>query len=299
VNTGENALRLAYETREIGIDTIEELERQAEQIDRIERGVENIHSNLDKGDRMIRGIEGLGGHFLNQVTTQKKREMPTFQERKIEWAKKRPQKLDIPILEKLSNDSLTPGILRFEDSQFSALTENSRAQKGKVWSYSSVKEIVIRSRPLHLDIRFGKDRFRLASSLIQAIVNEFYFRVDVCSIIFETGIKKFDYGSDVIVAVSTSRNELTGSAGGAYFGVKKDTADLLSDNVGEDVKQALRQQDRNVDQIRYLVGEMGNMGIAMGTELERQNEQLGRVTGRVDQASERLHNANNRIERQL
>jgi hypothetical protein len=86
--TSENALRLAYEARQLGVDTIEELQVQAEQIDRIERNVENIHKNLDKGDRMIRGIESLGGHFKNQLTSQKQRAPLTFAERKIEWQKK-------------------------------------------------------------------------------------------------------------------------------------------------------------------------------------------------------------------
>lgn len=85
-----------------------------------------------------------------------------------------------------------------------------------------------------------------------------------------------------------------------------------------EVKMAVRKQDEDLDQISYLVGEMGQvrsfdcyliicpnltttlqMGIAMGVELERQTEQLGRVTNKVEYANERLHNANNRIERQL
>jgi hypothetical protein len=41
------------------------------------------------------------------------------------------------------------------------------------------------------------------------------------------------------------------------------------------------------------------MGMAMGVELERQTEQLGHLNTRVEYANERLHGANNRLERQL
>jgi len=110
--TSENALRLALEAREMGVDTITELELQAgtlqfpttfslrthssplwpyfaEQIDRIESDVENIHTNLDKGDRLlrfvnfppslpshrlptdllkIRGVESFGGYLKNKFS---------------------------------------------------------------------------------------------------------------------------------------------------------------------------------------------------------------------------------------
>ncbi len=95
---------------------------------------------------------------------------------------------------------------------------------------------------------------------------------------------------------------------------------------------AVKKQDEDLDQITHLVGEMGQvrylficaaialsacgghlltreahapphthaqMGMAMGVELERQTEQLGHLTGRVEYANERLHGANNRLERQL
>jgi len=50
--------------------------------------------------------------------------------------------------------------------------------RGMTWQYEDVLELVVRSRPLHLDVRFGAKlpRFRLVSSYIQPIVNELYFR---------------------------------------------------------------------------------------------------------------------------
>lgn len=296
--TSENALRIALEAREMGIDTITELEYQAEQIDRIERDVENIHANLDKGDRLMRGIESFGGYLKNKFSSATQiRGTGTAIERKIEWQKRRPEKIDIPVLLKHKNDLLTPATLRIETAQFSVLNESMSKIRGMTWQYEDVLELVVRSRPLHLDVRFGAKlpRFRLVSSYIQPIVNELYFRCTETKIMFEPGLRKFDYGDDRIEVSTMSREQ----GGGAFFGIKKGTADLLSDEVSVEVKMAVKKQDEDLDQITHLVGEMGQMGIAMGVELERQTEQLGHLTGRVEYANERLHGANNRLERQL
>jgi hypothetical protein len=296
--TSENALRIALEAREMGIDTITELEYQAEQIDRIERDVENIHANLDKGDRLMRGIESFGGYLKNKFSSATQiRGTGTAVERKIEWQKRRPDKIDIPVLLKHKNDLLTAATLRIETAQFSVLNESLSKIRGMTWQYEDVQELVIRSRPLHLDVRFGAKfpRFRLVSAYIQPIVNELYFRCTETKIMFEPGLRKFEYGDDRI-EVTTMRRE---QGGGAFFGIKKGTADLLSDEVAVEVKMAVKKQDEDLDQITHLVGEMGQMGIAMGVELERQTEQLGHLTGRVEYANERLHGANNRLERQL
>jgi hypothetical protein len=44
---------------------------------------------------------------------------------------------------------------------------------------------------------------------------------------FEPGLRKFDYGDDRIEVSTMSREQ----GGGAFFGIKKGTADLLSDEV--------------------------------------------------------------------
>lgn len=50
------------------------------------------------------------------------------------------------------------------------------------------------------------DRFRLASSYIQPIVNEIYFRVPSSKVDWETDdIKKFEYGNEAIVITTKVR----------------------------------------------------------------------------------------------
>eukprot|EP01087_Luapelamoeba_hula_P010866 TRINITY_DN2898_c0_g1_i1.p1 TRINITY_DN2898_c0_g1~~TRINITY_DN2898_c0_g1_i1.p1 ORF type:complete len:409 (+),score=67.66 TRINITY_DN2898_c0_g1_i1:471-1697(+) len=305
VGASENALRLAYQTRDMGADTMLELEYQGQQIDRIENKIESIHNNLDKGERLVRGIESLGGHILNGMTSQKLGKRPEAGSRELTWARKRPDKVEVPILLKHSNDLLTPATLVFEDTTF--LVSQPGVKNPMTWAYDSVDKVIARARPLHVDVRFVKqERLRIASSFVQAIVNELHFRVPACSVEFEMEERRFDYGDDSIVISSMARVESLGGttpgatsspSGGTYFGVKKGTADLLSDNVGEDVRAAVQKQDQNLKQVGYLVEEMGQMSLAMGQELDRQNQQLSRVSDRTMQAQERIHNTTNRIDR--
>lgn len=106
-----------------------------------------------------------------------------------------------PILHKFGNDSLRFAKLQVQKSEslafvsqkkkkfgeqtFSVLDggveENgpmAKALSGKCeWLYSDIDCVRIRSRPLHLDVRFHKfERLRLCSAEIQAIVIEFYHR---------------------------------------------------------------------------------------------------------------------------
>jgi hypothetical protein len=75
-----NSLRALNETMRIGIDTTEELERQAESLDKTERRLDEIHVELDKGERNMRRIKspfaGIGNYFsrkksIDEVTDPK------------------------------------------------------------------------------------------------------------------------------------------------------------------------------------------------------------------------------------
>jgi len=61
------ALSLVNETVSMSAATLQEVQRQAEQLDRIERNVDNIHANLDKSDRLLRGMESIPAYFGNKV----------------------------------------------------------------------------------------------------------------------------------------------------------------------------------------------------------------------------------------
>ena len=54
VDGSKKAVKLAESSRDKGIDILVELDSQSERLDRIEGTVDNIHANLDRGDRHLR-----------------------------------------------------------------------------------------------------------------------------------------------------------------------------------------------------------------------------------------------------
>lgn len=69
-----NSLRALNETMRMGIDTTEELERQAESMDITERRLDEMHVELDKGERNMRRIKspfgGIGNYFSRKKTVE-------------------------------------------------------------------------------------------------------------------------------------------------------------------------------------------------------------------------------------
>lgn len=66
-----NSLRVLNETMRMGIDTTEELERQAEALDRTERRLDEMHVELDKGERNMRRIKSPFGGIANYFSRRK------------------------------------------------------------------------------------------------------------------------------------------------------------------------------------------------------------------------------------
>ena len=65
------SLRVLNETMRIGIDTTEELERQAESLDKTERRLDEMHVDLDKGERNLRKIKSPFGGISNYFSRKK------------------------------------------------------------------------------------------------------------------------------------------------------------------------------------------------------------------------------------
>jgi len=283
--TSRNALRVAMQTREIGAATMNELSYQAEVIDIIERDVENIHNNLDKANRLVRGMESIGGSISNAFTNEKKTGRDVnFVDRTL-VSKRVDMPADVIILWKLSNDSLVPALLRFTGDHVTAIdTAPKKTEKDFQFLYESVDSLAVRARPLHLDFRF-KDkrapRFRLMSSYIQSIVNEFTLRakskVGEVPVIFEPGTRKFVYGKSIIPPPSAASGER--KAGGGLF--RKDNNVALPSvfkNASDDIKQGVLQQEQDLQDISNILGDLHGMATTMGSEIDRQTEQLDRVT---------------------
>jgi len=67
--TTKNALRVAAETEQIATNTMVELEKQQEILDRVEDSADNIHGNLDMASRLMKGMESWTGAISNWFTS--------------------------------------------------------------------------------------------------------------------------------------------------------------------------------------------------------------------------------------
>jgi len=322
VETSAQAVQTALYAREMGADTLNELSRQADVLDRIEHDVENLHANLDKADRQLRGLESFGGGLKNVMTRDKtKRNNPVFNriDRTIHLKNFVPKEINVNILFKHEDDSLSPASLKFTENTFSVIdSESGKQEKGAQWTYTQIASIVMRARPLHMDVRFKDDpqtgkpvpRFRMMTSFCQPITNELFLRsVSVgngAAVLFEPGIEQFHYGSYKLSLTPTAKDRKgndtsgfgrasTAQGGTAVFRKKQKASDLLSANVDEETKRQMDLQEANVDNIISLAGDLQNIAHTMGEELGRGNEQLDRITQRAADATHRVHLNNHRV----
>ena len=93
---------------------------------------------------------------------------------------------EAPILLKSANDSLGFARLIFRESSF--VVVNQKEQIVADYQYEDISSVVIRARPLHLDVKFQVfPRLRLCSAEIQTVVVELHARAEKAKIIFENG----------------------------------------------------------------------------------------------------------------
>jgi len=109
--------------------------------------------------------------------------------------------MEIEILCKKRDCSLQLAILSLAEDGFKCLdAQTDKLLENFSYQYSDIKEVALRSRPEHMDIRFvpprqHKDRFRLFSSYNQIILNELYYRTQgKIKVVFEPGSSVFEYG---------------------------------------------------------------------------------------------------------
>ncbi|GAM24446.1 hypothetical protein SAMD00019534_076210, partial [Acytostelium subglobosum LB1] len=297
------ALRIALETRETGISTMHEMSHQAEMIDQIEYNVENIHGNLDKSERLLKGIESFGGAISNAMSKEKVPDRQPYQsvDRSLKVRPRDEPSVEIDILEKLPNDYVQPAFIQISNDKFVILDSNRKPTPTGMYAYDQVEFLVVRARHFHLDIRFlDKSRFRFASSYIQNIITEIVLRANgkvgrSPKVIFEPGVTPFAYGDPTIRFVPSGGSRQQPLFGRpSHLGVSN-----FAKNAPDEVRNALIEQDKDLDEISALLGDIHGIAKTIGYEADRQSEQLDRVTTRVDYANDRLKSNNQRIQKML
>jgi len=309
VDESKKAVKLAEKSRDKGIDILVELDSQQERLDRIEGTVDNIHHNLDRGDRHLRGIGSVGGACANLVTRNKSaRHNPKIQKRESiaqqRWAEDF-KNVHLEVLLKQSDDTLVNCTLFFGPTQFLVKEKaTDRTMPQCAWEYAQIKFLVMRARPLHLDVRFrdNSPRFRMMASRIQAITNELVLRSNSAKkrkneeparVLFEPNSRRFDYGSYFLtLEVIRLRDGTTQIVAKKATG----TAALLSDEVDDTTKRKVEQAEANMKQVHGIAEDLEKIGKTMGETLDDQNKQIDRIHNKTTRAKDRVENQNRAVQ---
>ncbi len=135
---------------------------------------------------------------------------------------------------------------------------------------------------------------------MQALVADFYVRDRKLNVIFEPGTKKFSYkiyGNTVTASDASSTTVLKSDT--ASHGFFRSKSSLMYKNMNSETQLKLQEQDRDLDEIHGVLGDLNGMATAMGNEIDRQSDQLDRVTDKVDTANATLKKTNQRIQKLL
>jgi len=176
-STTKNMLRKANEAKDMGIQSLNGLQTQAEQLDRIERNLDRIDSNMDTAKKITDGMNSMGGLFNTGSAEKISRNTPInastgpIKNRKVELDLDN-KTVDVNVLQKLRNCNLVPTILRFTNDRFLfANYADKKPMVDTIKSYESLAELTVRLRPQHIDIKF-KDgtRYRIVTSFYSRLL---------------------------------------------------------------------------------------------------------------------------------
>lgn len=302
VQTSERALKKVLEAREIAREALGELDRQGGVVKRIEEKTLNIHSNLDNSEKSLKTIESFTG-FLKKNTKQeqvingeKDSPPPLCNTKNFKF-----EDIKVEILFKHKNDSLEECSLCLYSTWFACFEGEKQVEKrGSKYSYEQIKEIRVRSRPLHLDVVFKDktERLRICSSSIQLILSQLWLRVNEkktkVQVIFEEGAQNFSYKSLSSPSLFNNKREAQ-----SQLLFSKKPSSLLSLNLPQQVQKDLEKQEDNLDKIEDVLQDLKEISQVIGEELDSQLNQLDFINEKVDSANIRIKNQNNRVKKLL
>ena len=302
--SGAIAVQNVLEARRMGYETLQMLKDQAEQVDRMTHTARNIHANLDKSERILRGLTSFGGGLKNLLSRDRTRHNNPafhFMEHTIHLREKVPDIIEISILLKHPDDTLSPAVLSFQPEFFEVREPGKPLNKLLCWPYSKVEQIVMRARPLHIDVRFSGDlpRFRMLTAYCQGITNELFLRSVVVGhepeVVFEPNIPEFDYGSYrlSLMRVSSADRDPNNpfTAGATQFVIKGKASDILT-GVSQETKDAFDLVDSQVDQTIEILDELRFVATAIGTEADDSKKKLEELERLTKTGTERIHRQN-------
>jgi hypothetical protein len=182
--SARNGLAKMNQAKQMGLATLEELDRQREVVHGMDQRLENMSADLKHNERHLRGIESIGGAIANKATKDKtKRNDLVYESREERIMQIQKRDAEVDVLYKFANDKLVPALLIFKEKVFvcaEAANKTKLVAVGAQWEYAEVKMVLLRARHQHLDVWFksgGKEkRIRVMTAHVQWITNEFALR---------------------------------------------------------------------------------------------------------------------------
>ena len=170
------------------------------------------------------------------------------------------------------------------------------------WNYTDVSKLVVRSRPLHLDVRFKKfDRLRLCTAEIQSVVCELVFRCK-CEVEFEDGpMPRFSHDvskNGLIYKISHNKDE-------SYKAFRRSTqkrevvSAFTASVEDEKTQQALKKQDENLDELEDVVHDLQDLGLTLNKAIDQDIETVDRISKKTEDSKHRVAQTNRRVENML
>lgn len=295
--TSARALQRTHEAMATGTATLEEMQRQRDVLDRTERKLDQMDSNLDSANHHLRAIESVGGAFYNKVVGGPKQlALAEHSSARVEQVKL-DEKLEIPVVHKLEDDSLHQATICF-------FLERFEIAKG-AWFYRDVQDVVVRSRPLHLDIHFkGLPRVRFVTAHVQRVVNELWLRTQRTLVVtFEPSpMKPFPYKFGARKLVESMRASASSSANPfmvrtSTFSNAAPSAFVAGQKDGA-LKEALLLQEGHVDAMGDNIKVLHEMALTIGKTADEDIQQIGRISNKTDHVQTKLDHTNSRVEQQ-
>eukprot|EP01102_Stenamoeba_stenopodia_P019664 TRINITY_DN747_c0_g1_i1.p1 TRINITY_DN747_c0_g1~~TRINITY_DN747_c0_g1_i1.p1 ORF type:complete len:340 (-),score=135.14 TRINITY_DN747_c0_g1_i1:185-1087(-) len=282
LQASKQALRLAEETHQIGSNTLTELGRQAEVIDRIEYDTERIHATMDTGDRIIRGMESFGGTFKNAFSK------PKMGQNYVPPAGDR--SLPVPSMPTPNAGQPAP----WQGGYGGPQGGYGQQQGGYGGGYGQQQGGYGQQQGGYGGGGYGQQQGSYGGGYGQ-----------------QQGGYGGGYGQQQGGGYGgyqqQQQQQPSPVQNGAYQPFNGNAvagpprppkaSDLLSRNASTELKMAVDQQEEDLMQINSILGNLNNMAGTMNQEISRQNQQLDKINGRVVAANERVINSNTRVQK--
>ncbi|MDP2435702.1 MAG: hypothetical protein Q8P67_08170 [archaeon] len=233
-----------------------------------------IAQGVARGHELLNGLESFGGGLALLFTSKSKSvEMtkPPFRSFKSSFSSLPtvPNISKYPVLLKLPDTSLHPATLQMDRTSLQIEPRDSSVF-GTSCGYLSIESVVLRSRPLHIDIRLasGLPRIRLVSTSWREILTELFVRPMVWSrhlpdIVFEPNVPVFDYGS---LDIYRLRNSVSSS--------NQSSSSILGSGVPQKIRQDYDEAMRNIEEAVHVLNELFQICSVLSAEMKFSEEEI-------------------------